>query len=340
MAGTVCRLATVALSAFGLAIGWLSFAEAAPSCRQLEAELVRSSPSAGSRTTKKYDDAIARQRDQIAKAGQRARSAGCGFSFFARPGSQCGELNATIKRMQANLESLQTTRAQLGKGGASRADRTRILAALETKGCRPKKNAATAKSPSASSTDDVSGAQANAGVVIRGTGNSSLYYPGNRPYRTQCVRTCDGYFFPMSKSSTPADFQRDQARCEAACPGTRVEMFYSEGKSANPADMISAVTGKRYADLPRALVFRRLDIPVEPGCSCGGPAPQGASFVGQSAVPGTRISASPGSSVVDVKAPRGRKEVGEAQAQQPSPELEAEEDRKVRVVGPTFLPDP
>ena len=339
MAGTVCRLATAALSAFGLAMGWLSFAEAAPSCRQLEAELVRSSPSAGSRTTKKYDNAIARQRDQIAKAGQRARSAGCGFSFFARPGSQCGEVNATIKRMQANLESLQSTRAQLGKG-ASRADRARILAALETKGCRPKKNAATATSPATASTDDVAGAQANAGVVIRGTGNSSLYYPGNRPYRTQCVRTCDGYFFPMSKSSTPADFQRDQARCEAACPGTRVEMFYSEGRSADPADMVSAVTGKRYSDLPRALVFRRLDIPVEPGCSCGGAVPQGASFVGQSAVPGTRISASPGSSVVDVKAPRGRKEAGEAQAQQPSPEREAEEDRKVRVVGPAFLPDP
>ena len=338
MAGTVCRLATAALSAFGLAIAWLSFAEAAPSCRQLEAELVRSTPSVGSRTTKKYDDAITRQRDQIAKAVQRARSSGCGLAFFARPGSQCGELNATIKRMQANLESLQATRAQLGKG-AGRADRARILAALETKGCRPKKNAAPAKSSPAPSADDVSGAQANAGVVIRGTGSSSLYYPGNRPYRTQCVRTCDGYFFPMSGSSTPADFQRDQARCEAACPGTRVEMFYSEGRSANPADMVSAVTGKRYAELPRALVFRRLDIPVEPGCSCGGPAPQGASFVGETRVPGTRISASPGSSVVDVKAPRGRKEVSKAQAPQPLPDREAGEDRKVRVVGPTFLPD-
>lgn len=329
MAGTVRRLATVAMAAFGLASACVSFAEAAPSCRQLEAELARSSPSAGNRSARKYDEAIARQHDQIAKAGQRARSAGCGFSFFARPGSRCG---ATLKRMQANLGSLQATRAQFGKG-AGRGERARILAALESRGCRPKKNAATAKGPLSTE------AETNAGVVIRGTGNSSLYYPGNRPYRTQCVRTCDGYFFPMSTSSTPADFQRDQARCEAACPGTRVEMFYSEGQSERPADMISAVTGKRYADLPRALVFRRLDIPVEPGCGCGGGVPQGTSFVGGSPAPGTRISTSPGSSMVDVKAPRSRKEAAEARKPQPPVEREAEDDRKVRVVGPTFLPD-
>ncbi|MET3659741.1 DUF2865 domain-containing protein [Aquamicrobium ahrensii] len=336
MAGTVRRLAAAVLSAFGLALACISLVEAAPSCRQLEAELARPSPSAGNRATGKYDDAIARQRDQIAKTSQRARSAGCGFSFFARSGSQCGELNATIKRMQANLASLQATRTQLSKG-AGRTDRARILAALESKGCRPKKSDATARGSDTSSKNK--GAQANAGVVIRGAGGSSIYYPANRPYRTQCVRTCDGYFFPMSKSSTPADFQRDQARCEAACPGTRVEMFYSEAGSANSADMVSAVTGRRYADLPRALVFRRLDIPVEAGCSCGGSVAQGASFVGESAAPDTLISANPGSSVIDVKAPRGREKAAAVETAQPLPEREVEENRKVRVVGPMFLPD-
>ncbi len=338
MAGTVRRLAAGMMWTLGLAatlaVSGIATAHAVPSCRQLEAELTRASGSGSAKTTRKYDDAITRQRQQIDKARQRARSAGCGFSFFARPGSQCGELNATVKSMQANLQSLEQTRERLGKTG-SRSDRARILAALDARGCRPKKNSATAAAGDGAARTD-----ANAGVVIRGTGSSSIYYPLNRPYRTQCVRTCDGYFFPMSKSATPADFQRDQNRCEAACPGTRVEMFYGEGAAAEPANMISAVTGKRYADLPNALVFRRLDIPVDPACSCGAATPQGgASFVGGNGAPGTRITARPGSSVLSVEAPRGRAGTAKAQPSAPAPEREAGEDRKVRVVGPTFLPD-
>ncbi|MCG8270237.1 DUF2865 domain-containing protein [Aquamicrobium sp. NLF2-7] len=317
-------------------------ANSAPSCRQLEAELARASVPGKAGQAKKYDDAIARQRDQIARARQRASASGCSFSIFARKGSQCGELNETIKRMTQNLQSLQNTRAGMGKKGGGRTDRKRILAALDANGCRAKKAPATASvrnAPPLASDDTDS--RANAGVVIRGTGSSSIYYPANRPYRTQCVRTCDGYFFPMSKSTSPADFQRDQNRCEAACPGTRVEMFYSQGKGEDTAAMISAVTGKRYADLPRALFFRRLDVPTEPGCSCGGSmAAQATSFAGEAVPPPVRISTKPGSSVSAMEASRrsgGQNETAEKPVE--TAEREADGDRKIRVVGPTFLPD-
>ncbi len=328
--------------ALTLALCGVTTATSAPSCRQLEADLIRATRAGGVKSVQKYDDAIARQRDQLAKARKRASASGCGFSIFARKGSQCAELNDTIRRMTENLKNLQDTRAGMGKGGG-RTDRARILASLQAGGCREKKNpaAATARSrtiPVAKEAD----AGADAGVVIRGTGSASIYYPANRPYRTQCVRICDGYFFPMSKSTSPVDFQRDQNRCEAACPGTRVEMFYSQGKGDDTAGMISAVTGKPYRDLPKALNFRRLDIPTDPACSCAGSQDaQANSFAGAATPPPVRVSTKSGSSSVStVEAPRnGNAQSAIAEAPAEAPEREAGDDRKVRVVGPTFLPD-
>lgn len=105
-------------------------------CRQLETDLAATSRgSGGPALIRKYDAAINRQREQISKARGQSSSAGCGFSLFSRNVSQCAGFNATIERMNANLDSLQAKRARLA-GGGSRRDRARILAALDTNGCR------------------------------------------------------------------------------------------------------------------------------------------------------------------------------------------------------------
>ncbi|RVD49639.1 DUF2865 domain-containing protein, partial [Mesorhizobium sp. M2D.F.Ca.ET.140.01.1.1] len=44
-------------------------------------------------------------------------------------------------------------------------------------------------------------------------------------FRTVCVRTCDGYFFPMSNAASYGDFERDQKNCESSCPGTDMRVF-------------------------------------------------------------------------------------------------------------------
>ncbi|TIT78524.1 MAG: hypothetical protein E5W57_10795, partial [Mesorhizobium sp.] len=54
-------------------------------CRQLEAELAAASGGGGGPgLIRKYDDAIARQREQLAKARGRASDANCGFTLFSR----------------------------------------------------------------------------------------------------------------------------------------------------------------------------------------------------------------------------------------------------------------
>ena len=44
-------------------------------------------------------------------------------------------------------------------------------------------------------------------------------------YRTVCVRLCDGSFYPISFSTTPDNFARDEAQCRSSCrtngPGPR-----------------------------------------------------------------------------------------------------------------------
>ena len=85
---------------------------------------------------KKYDRAVAAQRDQLSTARSRARRAGCGFSLLAIGSAMCAPLNAQIERMERNLEALERKRVALSGGGGSTRDRARILASLDANNCR------------------------------------------------------------------------------------------------------------------------------------------------------------------------------------------------------------
>lgn len=80
--------------------------------------------------------------------------------------------------------------------------------------------------------------------------------PSMRSYgglRTVCVRTCDGYFFPVSFGASEGNLGRDQSTCSNACPGAR--LFYSRAHGDNIDDMVD-MSGQRYSRLPNANLFR------------------------------------------------------------------------------------
>ncbi|ESY75034.1 hypothetical protein X743_04415 [Mesorhizobium sp. LNHC252B00] len=244
-------------------------------CRQLENDLAAASRGGGGGPAliRKYESAIARQREQISKARSQASRAGCVFSLFGRNVDQCAGLNATIHRMNANLDALQSKRERLADGG-SRRDRGRILASLDANGCRDD-TVAPRRAPLQEANRE--GGSTNLFDQLFG-GNSQqldtsdtldqLDDPGeersvrrvlNRPgipdfpsvggeFHTSCVRTCDGYFFPMSNSASAGDFERDQKNCESSCPGTEMQVFYSRGMDDDSASMTSSVTGRPYAN--------------------------------------------------------------------------------------------
>ena len=103
-------------------------------------------------------------------------------------------------------------------------------------------------------------------------------YDGNDPdgnvivkkggYRTLCVRTCDGYYFPISFSSQPRNFPRDQNACTAMCPNGKAELYYHPVPEQESDDMISVAEKKLYSELPNAFNYRTTGLRSMPGCSC------------------------------------------------------------------------
>jgi hypothetical protein len=280
--------------AFALGAVVLTVATAAPAladsrlCRQLEAELAAAANPGGSAALQKYDDAISRQRDELIKARRQARGQRCGFSLLGNGVKQCAALNATIEKMAINLDALQRKRSQLAGGGGERS-RTRLLASLDANGCRDDAIAERRLPPAIDDGEDtpdrVTGFEPMQPLdedlegrirrVINGGDGQDLQEFG-RSYRTTCVRTCDGYFFPMSYAASLADFERDQKECDARCPGTEMQVFFHEADpkrvlapgADQSATMISTVTGTRYSELPSAYLYKSVDAPRPKGCGC------------------------------------------------------------------------
>lgn len=346
-------LGWVLLCAIALAIASASQAEAA-SCRQLRSELASLQKGGGVVQQRRYDSAITRQNNELAKARAQARQVGCGFSLFGGSIGQCAALNAAIERMNANLDKLQRKRTQMGNASPRR-DRGRLTAALAANDCDG--DQAAAKHVQAARNGPVE----QDGDEAEETALDATFVPSpSGEFRTMCVRTCDGYFFPMSNAATASDFQRDQNRCNAGCPGTEMLVFYSRGQNGDPAAMTSSRTGRPYAALPAAFLYKKPGQPLPQGCGCN--AAKNFQFVAgnpSSSQPDANAASSAPFLPIPVDKPDPaddpetlanragkldaetiRQLVGKPPVPSPPTVLPPEEQRRVRVVGPAFLPAP
>lgn len=86
-------------------------------------------------------------------------------------------------------------------------------------------------------------------------------------YKTVCVRTCDGFYWPVSRSVTSERFETDAKRCDAACAG-EAKLYYQHKNSDDPRSMV-ALDGTPYTALKTAFLYRKTLIN---GCGCK-PAP-------------------------------------------------------------------
>lgn len=340
-------------------------------CRQIEAELAGTPRGTSSPAQlRKYDNAIGRQRDEIAKARGQARYLGCGFSIFSSDINQCASLNAALTRMNGNLDKLERKRAELA-GGGKRRSRARLLALLDKNGCRgqAEEKAVTIRSSNGrverlhggtiervDRPNQVQGDQVPEDMLTQP--DDSRLPRGGGEYRTMCVRTCDGYFFPMSNAASVGDFERDQKNCESSCPGADIQVFYTRGMDQDASRMISVATGRPYGELANAYLYKKPNASVPQSCGCN--APRNFSIVGGgvgvTAAPSQQMqSVSPSVSIMPSARPDPaadpetqanaeggldvatiRRMAAEATSKTPEPA----KDRKVRVVGPRFLPDP
>ncbi len=83
------------------------------------------------------------------------------------------------------------------------------------------------------------------------------------PFRTLCVRMCDGYYFPISHSTSSANLSHDAERCTASCGGD-ARLFYHANPGGDVETMLD-LTGRIYGSYPTAFKYRRTLVA---GCQC------------------------------------------------------------------------
>jgi hypothetical protein len=246
-----------------------------PMCPRLEAQLATIDRGGGGDPAKddqirRYQEAAAKQQGELDRATAQAKRMGCEssgfFSLFSGQSAQCGPVNNQIQQMRGNLDQITTSLERLRGGGGVNAERDNqrrsVLLALAQNNCGPQyANAARAATGSGNFLDNLFGNN-NPGGAAAPIDNGAA----SGTFRTVCVRTCDGFYFPISFATVPSRFADDEKTCKSLCPASDAALF----SYRNPGeDMNSAVSigGQPYPSSPNAFRYR---TEFNPSCSCKG----------------------------------------------------------------------
>ncbi len=242
-------------------------------CVRLESQLASLdrgiSDPAGGDQIRRYEDAVNKQQFELDRTVGQSRRMGCessGFFLFGRGQSpQCVELSNQIQRIRANLDRAIGELQRLQGGSADRGEQRRaILGSLAVNDCGPQYRAA-APPRQRGFFETLFGAPA-APPPEYGTYGS----PDNSQsstYRTVCVRTCDGFFYPISFATVPSKFQDDERTCQQMCPASEVGLYTYR----NPGEEVSqavSLAGTPYKQLANAFRYRQ---EFNASCSCKRP---------------------------------------------------------------------
>jgi hypothetical protein len=339
-----------AAAAIVLCFGTASAQAQNATCQRLEAQLValdrgNDDPARADRI-RQAEDAVNRQQFEVDNLVARGRRMGCErsgfFSIFTNPPRQCGAINSEIGQQRLTLERLQNQLERLSGNTTERAaQRQSLLITLSNNGCGSQYRSAA-----------LAGQQG--GFFDRLFGGGIFQAPGEMggTYRTICVRTCDGYYFPVSFATTPDHFRDDADVCQRKCPAAEVSLYTYH----NPGESVSqavSLNGRLYSELPTAFEYRKQ---LNPACNCRRP---GESWYEALKGTGPDITLAPGDFVVNEDnakrlsqsrtGPDGKpirvnppaKNTATAQPPSATSKTSGGDDnskRKVRTIGPTFLP--
>jgi hypothetical protein len=279
--GWLHRALTAIAGALLLVLGAQSPAQAqSPVCLQLVNELAAIDSGGGfgqvSPDLGKYDRAVRDQRAQIQKTRRAARQNGCGIGgLFQRPTPICDRIRVSLQQMETNLASLERTRNQILRGGrGDERRRNQVVREMRRNGCDLRGNQSQiARSDNQPRRRTLLEQIFGMRTLSDDGGRGAIDINPNDPYagkyggtfRTLCVRSCDGYYFPVSFSTRRERFEEDAQACQALCPGQDVELYFHAMPGQDSEDMISYRTDRPYSDLPAAFSYRK---EVNPDCTC------------------------------------------------------------------------
>lgn len=231
-----------------------------PACNNWRAELASLQGQRGG--DPRAAQAAQRVAAQIARLSGQYRSMGCdrgGFLFFGEQAPpQCGGIRAQLGQLEAQYGALQR---QAGGGGIEQ--RRAQLASLIDNNCREQRRGFF---------ETIFGIEPRRGEIDStlpeldpdplDPGESQPRQGG--PYSV-CVRTCDGFFFPLSNS--PGGRESQDEMCQALCPGTET-LAFGMSNGGDVQNAVSRSTGTPYASLPNALKYTRS---FDAACTCRAP---------------------------------------------------------------------
>ena len=264
-------LGVVALGlGFAVALGAATTASAQVNCAAVRSELA-SLHNGGGRTGQ-LEQAYNQQLRELARAQGAFDRYQC--QFGSAP--QCGSIAATINQMQSTLAQMQRQLARTGGGGNAR--RIAELERLFATQCGPGQQQIQQALQPNTLLEAIFGIRSQPGYAARrpdpyGTlppdagyrtferPGSSLGDPrhglgGGGTYRTMCVRTSDGFYFPISFSTTRNRFDQDRGMCAAMCHGVDTALFAYRNPGGDIEDMINTLTGEPYTDQTYAYAYR------------------------------------------------------------------------------------
>jgi hypothetical protein len=234
-----------------------------PLCLQLEQRLAQDATRGGqTREALPRIEAEMRQLERTAQTGedQLQRRECYDYFLFARTLRRtrvCVDLASQVESAKRRLSDLEQQRQQI-LGIGSRSYRDDIIRELANNNCGGAYQQEARKSfnPFASIWQDQDSGSGGGGGRF-----SSLPFA---TYRTICVRTCDGYYFPISFSTLPNYFDRDAELCRSKCAAP-VELFYHQNPGAGVEQAISYDSKLAYTSLKTAFRYRK---ELVKGCSC------------------------------------------------------------------------
>ena len=332
-----------------------------PTCQRLEAQLTSldrgNADPARAAEIRRAEDAVNRQQFEVDRLVAQGRQMGCEnsgfFSIFSNPPPQCGALNRQIGQQRTTLERMQNQLEQLQGGTTQRAaQRQSLLIALADNNCGPQYRSAALAGQQGGFFDRLFGTSNNSNSS-GGFFSSTPSGPMGGTYRTICVRTCDGYYFPISFATTPDRFREDEQACQRMCPAAEVSLYTYH----NPGEEVSqavSLNGRLYTELPTAFQYRKA---LNPACSCRRP---GESWAEALKATGVDTTVAPGDVIVNEQNakrmslprigadgkpirydPRAKTTPAAPETPATTAQTPVEPDpakRHVRTVGPTFLP--
>jgi hypothetical protein len=249
-----------------------------PVCLRLEGQLAvidrgGAVDPAKAEQVKRYEDAAGKQQADLDRLSQQSQRLGCRgggfFSLFGGQSRECGDFNNQIQQARSNLDrTLVEIQRLQGNSGEREGQRRSVLVALGQNDCGPQYRQYANTGPG--------GFFEN----LFGGGNvaTSPDAPPSGTYRTLCVRSCDGYYFPVSYSTVPGKFAEDEQICRRMCPATEVTLYSHRNPGEDVSSAVSG-TGRRYSEMPNAFSYRKQ---FNAACSCRAPGQSWADALRQS----------------------------------------------------------